>query len=146
MKKKIPAAVSVQVKLKFVEVKTQFTGAGIVKEGGQLLEWYNHKPWWEREMDWYMFILPTRGQHAYKRLMKDSSKFLDPLSTPTCLFISQHVIFCYQLPNMESQQEGFRKNEKATSSKFPNNSFSITNKTEKAMEEERNQWKTELMK
>lgn len=32
--KKIPAAVSVQVKLKFVEVKTQFTVAGIVKEGG----------------------------------------------------------------------------------------------------------------
>lgn len=33
-KKKIPAAVSVQVKLKFVEVKTQFTVADIVKEGG----------------------------------------------------------------------------------------------------------------
>lgn len=86
--KKIPAAVSVQVKLKFVEVKTQFTVAGIVKEGGSLLEWYNHKRWWEREKDWYMFVLPTRGQHAYKRLMKDSPKFPDPLSTPTCLFIS----------------------------------------------------------
>lgn len=43
-----------------------------------------------------MLSLPTRGQHAYKRPGQHGSKFLDPLSIPTCLFISQHLIFCYR--------------------------------------------------
>lgn len=74
---------------------TQFTVAGIGKEGGWLLEWYNHQGWWDREEGYYMLSLPTRGQHAYKRPGQHSSKFLDPLSIPTCLCLSQHLIFCY---------------------------------------------------
>lgn len=45
-------------------------------------------------MAWYMFILHRRGQYAYKRLMKDSSKFLDPLSTPTLLI---YLLACHFL-------------------------------------------------